>query len=201
MAASKALRTRVVASPKSELDALLRQMPAKGSRSLVTRVGGAAVSVIRQRTLAGVDMNGKPFAPYSRKPIYVSIEQRPAGYPKPRGGRAGNKRDRKAKSRTRFYSDGYGQYKAGIGRGSKPQLSVSNRMLGAISISTPSSTTAALFFSSREEAAKAHGHQFGTTTTKREFFGLESLADENALKAEALRWIRDAGRRSKLEIR
>ena len=69
----------------------------------------------------------------------------------------------------------YGDYKAKQGFGSKPQLSVSNQMLGDIQISVLGERRAELFFGSRLSAAKAHGHDQG----KYPFFGVRPEEAEN----------------------
>jgi hypothetical protein len=154
------------------------------SSANVLAVANAARMVIVNRTLhEKLDVNRQPFTPYGTKRYYAPIEKRPPGYPIPSGGRTvaeshymhkttayGSSSTLRGgrKLKTMAFDDGYGEYKAGIGRGSTPQLSVSNRMLSDIQARVLTLKSAVLFFGNRLSAAKAHGHHFG----KRPFFGL-----------------------------
>lgn len=127
-------------------------------KSNVYFVGTAAKSIITNRTLLGTSPSGATFPAYSQKEYRAPIDNRPPGYPKPKGGRKKSlkgKRDLKA-----MVFKSYAAYKAGIGRGSKPQLSVSNKMLMDIQVAA-SGRTATLFWADRLSAAKAHGHHHG----------------------------------------
>jgi hypothetical protein len=125
------------------------------STRTMTEVASTVKSLIVQRTLAGRDIYGRPFTAYSTKPAYISIENRPPGYPKPKGGRT----SRTGKSM--YFEGGYAEYKAGLGRGIRPQLSVSESMLHDIRSRVLSHDRAILFYQGRLSAAKAATHHLG----------------------------------------
>lgn len=151
------------------------------STANVLAVANAARMVIINRTLhEKLDLNRQPFAAYGTKRYYAPVDKRPPGYPAPSGGRTtALKGGRKLK--TVAYDEGYGDYKAGLGLGSAPQLSVSNRMLSDIQARVASAKSAVLFFGSRLSAAKAHGHHTG----KRPFFGIHLSEQANLYKVLA----------------
>ena len=197
---AKSWTTRVRETPTKNLARFRADLPKGGGRKLVTILAGKARTVIIGRTARGLDVGNKPFTPYSSKEYAAPISRRPPGYPQPAGGRSENILTGEPLD-SMIFEKGYGQYKAGIGRGSRPQLNISGKMLGAIQIATVSPTTAVLFFSSREEAAKAHGHQYGTAPrVKREFFGVEGLTSRKKLNDAAREEVLDMARRARLEI-
>lgn len=57
------------------------------------------IVLIRERTVSGLDVNGRPFKPYSTKPLYVPKSR----FPRPRGGQPAGK--------SVFYQGGYKEYK------------------------------------------------------------------------------------------
>ena len=191
--------TKVRESPVDELAKFRKQLPASGSRRLVFILARKGKALIQTRTTLGLDSSGKPFTAYSTKKYYAPKERRPPGYPKPSGGRdtrEGSGKDMK----TMVFDTGYAGYKSGIGRGSKPQLNVSGKMLGAISIAEVSPKVAVLYFAGREEAAKAHGHHFGTVVPKRPFFDLDSFKNRKEMNDELLRLVVIMAQKAKLEV-
>jgi len=131
-----------------------------------------ARALIAQRTLSGRDMHGAPFQPYSPKKYYAPMTDtyRPEGYPMPSGGRDQTKSGRQMKS---MVFENYASYKVGIRRPPFVQLSISNAMLGDMASRAISPTRGEIFFTSRQSAAKAHGHHTGANALPaREFFGL-----------------------------
>lgn len=186
------IMTRIISSPT---DNLRRFRTSMSGAKMITEMAGLGRTIVISRTQAGKGAGGKPFKPYSKKRYYAPTARRPPGYPQPAGGTA-----TKSGKSMRFES-GYAQYKSGIGRGNKVTLSVSGQMLGAIQIAVVSPTVAVLFFASRLEAAKAHGHQFGTTVPKREFFDLSDFASVEAMKIKVIKDMRALAKRAKLELR
>ena len=170
---------------KNEIGPALRALTqGLESPANILAVANAARAVIVNRTLIEkLNVNRVPFNPYSTKVYYAPVEKRPAGYPKPTGGRTVSKSHyshRKTaygssstlhggrKLKTVAYDGGYGEYKAALGFGSTPQLSVSNRMLSDIQAQIVNAKRAILFFGSRLSAAKAYRHHTG----KFPFFGI-----------------------------
>jgi hypothetical protein len=161
------------------------------SEKAMAEILGEARSLIEDRTLAGKDMHGGSFEGYSSQKYYAPIENRPAGYPSPSGGE-----ETKA-GKSRKYSGGYGQYHAAQGWGTVVSLSASNAMLGDLATAVINKGKGYIYFTTRQSAAKAHGHHFGANNLpKREFFGLsftnidelrENLVDEMAEMAERAR--------------
>ena len=80
-----------------------------------------------------------------------------------------------------------------------PVSSLTTRHIASAPAVSP--RAALLFFAGREEAAKAHGHQFGTVVPKRPFFGLAGVGDRQQLEAEALKWLREVGKKARLSIK
>jgi hypothetical protein len=150
----------------------------------IVAVANAAKMVIINRTLhEKLSLDRQPFRPYSTDVYYAPVDKRPPGYPKPSGGRTQRESHYTHKTtsygslstlrggkklKTVAYDGGYGEYKAALGLGSAPQLSVSNRMLSDIQVRFTTARSALLFFGNRLSAAKAHGLHFG----KFPFFGL-----------------------------
>jgi hypothetical protein len=163
----------------------------------IAGLAGAARSIIVIRTSKGLGESGQAMPPYKRgETYYAPVSKRPAGYPMPSGGRTTGKDGEALKSVA--FDEGYGQYKGAIGRGSKAQLNVSGQMLGDIQIATPNPRLAVLYFGSRKEAAKAHGHEFGTTVPRRSFFGISDMTSARAIELEALRLMKEAAKSAKL---
>ena len=188
------IQTRIITSPVDSLAKLRRGMPASGDPRLIIELAGVGRTVIITRTQKGEGPGGTPFAKYSTRTYYAPIDRRHPGYPKPSGGTATRG------GKTVKYAGGYAEYKRGIGRGARPDLTVSGSMLGAIQIANAGPTVAFLFFASALEAAKAHGHQFGTTVPKRPFFDLSDFPSAQSLEAEAFRFLKALSRKAKLEL-
>jgi hypothetical protein len=191
--------TKIRESPVDELAKFRKQLPASGGRKLVVILAGKGKALIQARTVQGIGAGNRPFTPYSKKTYYAPVERRPPGYKKPTGGRTEHAVTGKP-LKTVAYDGGYGQYKAAYGLGSRPTLSVSNKMLAAISIAEVSAKTAILYFHGREEAAKAHGHHFGTTVPKREFFDLSDFKNRKELQTELVKQVRQMAKKARLEL-
>jgi len=159
---------------KNEVNRALKAL-AKGLQSPgnMLAVGNTARAVIMNRTvIERLSSDRAPFAPYSTRRYYAPVESRTPGYPKPKGGRRKAKRGGR-KLKTAVYEGGYGEYKASMGFGGTPQMSVSNRMLSSIQARVQGAKRVVLFFGDRLSAAKAHGHHTGAgNLPKRQFFGL-----------------------------
>lgn len=194
------VRTRIIESPVDELKRFREKMPGSRDTRAIAELAGVGKGLIVARTSSGVGAGNRPFTPYSTKPYYAPIERRPAGYPKPSGGRSESLRGGKA-MKSVFYAGGYKDYHSGIGRGSRVTLGVSGGMLNAISIATAGPMVAYLFFADRKEAAKAHGHTFGTVVPRRPFFDLSDFNSETMLKLELLRLLRKAAKAARLELK
>ena len=192
--AGKTIQTRILSSPVDSLKKFRLGLPASGDPRIVVNLAGLGKSLITTRTQKGEGAGGRSFAPYSKKTYYAPIDRRPPGYPSPSGGEP-TKSGKSVK-----YAGGYAEYHGAQGFGSKVTLTVSGSMLGAIQIAVGGPTVAYLFFASREQAAKAHGHQFGTVVPKREFFDLSDFESEQELKAETVKELRSLARRAKLEL-
>jgi len=200
MMAKNSVQMKILSSPTDNLKKLRQQMPGSGDQRAVVRLAGEAKALIAARTVRGISSSGAPFSPYKTgKTYYAPVARRPPGYPMPTGGRTTHLTTGKP-LKTVAYGGGYGQYKQGIGRGAKVQLNVSGQMLGAIAIASSSPTLAILFFTSREEAAKAHGHEFGTTVPRRPFFGIDDIQSVEALRKELAGYMRQIARAAKLEL-
>lgn len=151
-----------------------------GSSEPMQGILNAARSVIKMRTLAGESLTGGVFPAYSMRRYYAPVAKRPPGYPAPSGGRKNALRGgRRLKSVA--YDTGYGQYKAGIGRGSHPQLSVSNSMLDSMQGAVESPSRGVIFYANAHAAAKAHGHHMG----KYPHFGLRNNERPRLYQAHA----------------
>lgn len=161
--------------------------------ALFTDIGNTARALIEMRTLAGDDVEGNPFVGYSTRPMYASTAKRPAGYPLPAGGELTDS------GKSMYFPGGYRQYKAGIGRGGTPNLSLSNQMLGDMQMRAEEER-AVIDFSTAESAAKAHGHHFGTVVPQRQFFGIQSNQDLGALEDELAGYVADAAARANVPL-
>jgi hypothetical protein len=193
------IRTKIISSATDNLAKLRMSMPASGDPTVVVNLAGLGRTVIIARTQKGLGAGNKPFSDYKPGTYYAPVDKRPPGYPQPSGGRTKHLRTGKPLKSVAYGS--YGDYKRGIGRSGRPDLTISGKMLGAIQIATVSAREAHLFFAGREEAAKAHGHEFGTTTTARPFFDLSDYASESQLRLAAFNELRDLARRAKLELK
>ena len=145
------------------LQSLIKNMSEKDN---IASVAGVARTVIINRTLAGLSLEGGAFKAYSKGPYYAPIANRPPGVPAPVGGRRVALRGGR-KLKTAVFA-GYAQYKAALGRGGKPQLSLTHEMLSSILYSVLSPRRAVLFFGTLTAANKASGLHEG----KFPFFGL-----------------------------
>lgn len=132
-------------------------------------VGNQAKAVIINRTLQGESLGGGAFSSYSKKPYYASAQNRKPGVPAPRGGRK--------TAKGRVYEGGYGEYKAAIGRGGKPQLSLTGNMLQSIQVHVSSAKRVILFFGdafANNKASGLHGGKFP-------FFGIKDSEGRDLL--------------------
>lgn len=177
-------KVTAIDSTASFFKTLKQELPSRAGMASLASKGKA---VIAQRTLEGTSAAGSSFSPYKTAPYYAPIENRPPGYPSPSGGEM-------TKSGKSMKYPSYAAYKAGIGMGARPQLSISNEMLGDIDFIVQSDTRAVLFFTSRLSAAKAHKHHTGDFP----FFDLRSLDDEKQMNEELIeqaKRVRDKARR------
>jgi hypothetical protein len=195
------VQTKILKSPTNKLKRFARGLPGGGDRRPIAELAGKGRALIIARTQAGKDADGAAFQEYSRKTYYAPIKdgQRPAGYPKPSGGRTEHARTGKPLE-TVAYDGGYGEYKRGIGRSGKVDLTVSGQMLNAIAFRVQSAKVAELYFSSREEAAKAHGHHFGTVVPGRSFFDLSGFKTEADMTRHLATYMRRLAREAKLRL-
>lgn len=164
---------------QNEITPALREL-VKGlsDKRAILGIANTAKATITARTLSGQSLDGGPFRAYSTKTYYAPIEGRDPGVPAPTGGRTTALRGgRKLKSVV--YDGGYGQYKAAIGRGTHPQLSVSHMTLDAMQVSVVSNKRAIIFFGAQAANQKAHGLHTG----KFPFFGLRPDERANLYKA------------------
>lgn len=184
-----------------KLDAFIDEL---GGVRMFGEIGDTARALIEMRTLAGNDVDGNPFVAYSTKPMYAPVTKRPPGYPMPAGGdvtQAGTFFGKKTEGgHTMYFPGGYQQYKAGLGRGSTPNLSVSNQMLSDIRVN-PEAEKVVLDFATAESAAKAHGHHYGTVVPRREFFNIKTNQDLNALEDELVDYMVAAAARAAVPLK
>jgi len=160
------------------------------SRAAMGALASKGKTIIATRTLQGQSSEGGSFHPYQTEPYYAPIENRPTGYPSPAGGEL-------TKSGKSMKFPKYSDYKQSLGMGSRPQLSVSNEMLGDIDFIVTSKTKAVLFFTSRLSAAKAHGHHTGDFP----FFDLRLSADEAAMNDELRERLKEARKKARQQTR
>ena len=141
----------------------------KHNARVMLDVANIGVAMIETRTALARSDAGGTFPPYlSRGTYYAPTDKRPAGYPMPAGGRTTHKRTGQA-LKTVAYDGGYASYKAGIGRGALPQLSVSGEMLGDMA-TRGGNGWAEIYFATELSKAKAHGHH---VSGRYHFFGLD----------------------------
>ena len=169
----------VVRITKDEITPALRGLTeGLKSKAAITGIANVAKAVIVNRTLAGESLTGGTFAAYSTRRYYAPTSGRAPGVPAPSGGRTTALRGGR-RLKTVVYDEGYGQYKAALGRGGTPQLSLSGMMLDAMMISVVSARRAIIFFASADANTKA----FGLHAGKFPFFGLRAT-DAQGLYAE-----------------
>lgn len=152
---------------------------------MIHQIGGMCVALIQQRTALGRDERGRSFKSYSDEPYYAPVENRPAGYPAPRGGRTKHKKTGRD-LKTVVYDGGYGDYKAAMGFGSKPQLSVSGEMLGDM-VFARWRHGVIIYFISTLSRQKAAGHHTG----KFPFFGF-SADNVQSIQKQLKRYVGEA---------
>lgn len=159
-------------------------------RGTMLQLGGVAQSIIVTRTQLGRDQSGAAFRGYSTRLMYAGMSRRPPGYPAPKGGTLSRT------GRSMRFPGGYRQYKAGLGRGTTPQLSVSGKMLADIQVKAEDDR-AILYFGTARSAAIAHGHHFGTVVPRREFFGIGKQPKElDQLERELAGLLQEYARRA-----
>ena len=138
-------------------------------------VANSVKAVITNRTLLGQSLSGGSFKPYSTKTYYAPIERRSPGTPAPTGGRNTHKKTGKKLKSMIYHS--YATYKAAMGFGATPQLSLTNKMLMAMQVSVISARKAIIFFAGALQNAKAHGLHHG----KFPFFGIRTDEQKNPM--------------------
>jgi hypothetical protein len=155
-------------------------------------VGATARDIIRSRTESGRDVDGKPFRPYSTRPCYISLQERPA----PRGGvktprtsrkisnynrRSGASMQTARKSarggKTMFFPRGYAEYKANL-YGAVVNLTKTGRMLSSLYVEARDRLRVIIGFYGREANDKA---QWNNET--RPFFGIRQAQEKARLVA------------------
>ena len=134
---------------------------------LVLQTAEEVVKIVKGRTLKGLDVNLRPFAPYSSDPLYMPLNHRP----KPRGGRRNRIRGKNAGKpmKTVFYEGGYAQFARETKGEGAPNLFATGDMFRAFQRQKTQvrGTRATIGFTRREAAAKAAGNN-----RKREFVGI-----------------------------
>lgn len=149
------------------------------------RMALEAINVIRKRTLAGLDKDGKPFAPYSSKPFVM-----PAGALTGKARKTLESRNRLAFFQTKagdmwvVVLGGYKELKAAKRpqHGGTVNLTDTYKTLRALAVGRFSRNEVQIIFSTPQEAEKAYYHVVtgvGKNKTKRDFLGLseEELED------------------------
>lgn len=175
----------------ARLEALERSLDA----SLYLEIGNTVKALMIERTLAGKDVSGNAFAGYSTQPYYAPVARRLPGYPMPAGGRLTKS------GKSMFFAGGYREYKGGLGRGTSPQLSVSNQMLSDEMVRAEDDR-AVIYFGSAASAEKAHGHHFGTNRLpRREHFGIQDSQSLHQIEDELVSLIRDRAARADVPLR
>ena len=171
-------------------DALMAEVKATYDPPKLEAMGKFMRDMIRDRTAVGIDSDGKPFKPYSTKPIYISRSARPV----PRGGEEtprlmfGHKEDafwispktgkivqapkgKKGKGDSIFFKGGYAQYKANVGT-PWVNLMCTGRMLGSLFAKVVGQVII-IAFRGDEANDKAVGND-----ARRNFFGLLKIPSE-----------------------
>ena len=147
-------------------------------KSVLRQAGLKAISLIRERTLAGVDANGQPFAPYSQKPFARPL----GGITRQTRAALGQKLQVFTTSGGKKWAvieGGYAAYKAAKrpNDGGKVNLSDTFGMLRALTITKidEGTNTVQIGFTREEEALKALYHNevgVGSGRVVRRFMGL-----------------------------
>jgi len=140
-------------------------------------------TMITERTLKGIDINGKAFKVYSKTPMYISKNTKGLkSYIKPVG-KTGQKKFRNGKPhKAQYFALGYYEFRAFTGRGvDSDRLSFSGKMLKSMS-AKQNGNNAILYFQSNEEALKAQGNQ-----AKYNFFGL-SIGELKIINTTLKNW-------------
>jgi hypothetical protein len=155
-------------------------------------VGATARDIIRTRTESGRDVDGKPFRPYSTRPCYISLQERPA----PRGGiktprtptkvsnynrRTGATLKSTGKGprggKTMYFPRGYAEYKANL-YGPVVNLTRTGRMLSSLYAEARDRLRVVIGFYGREANDKARWNN-----ESRPFFGIRQAQEKARLVA------------------
>lgn len=155
------------------------------TQNLVGPVAADARNIMVERTLAGKDVDHRPFKPYSRDPYYRSKNLRPVA----KGGRK-TRKDTGGRLKTVAYDGGYAQFAANTKASATPNLSASGEMLRAFQSRSISNTRALVSFIRKREAAKALGN-----AKKRRMVGIHK-SEERRLQATFSRLVDGAVRRA-----
>lgn len=132
---------------------LRRLQQVLASENIIGRVAAVGRNIITERTLAGKDVDLRPFQPYSRKPYYRSTSERP----KAKGGRRRHKRSGKPLA-TVVYDEGYAQFAANTKASGNPNLFATGSMHRAFQSRSITSRRAVISFLRKQEALKALGN-------------------------------------------
>lgn len=152
------------------------------------RLGMNTLASIKLRTSEGFDVNGKKFAPYSIKPIYIPYR---GARLKPKGGRVSRT------GQSVYYPGGYRQYKIesrkhGAGSSALVDLVLSGNLMNNLVLLDATETR---FIIGLTQHVQHYGY---TVNADREYLGL-STKDVNvlvsAVQAELARKIARGGRR------
>jgi len=185
---------------------LMSKTPRLITQALMHSLGNAVRATTLKLTSAGLDYTGRAFPSYSTRRMYVSLNHMPkpkggrrvrlsslkgtytaertvmadmtrGPMKRPRGTKTTEKK-KGTKLKTVAYDHGYLQYRSCMGRGARPDLQFTGKMLAAFQIVQLTSKLVRLGFASKEEAAKALGNITGRrgksnkATNPRRFVGI-----------------------------
>lgn len=171
--------------PQVQAD-LQRRVAKCSDKEVMLYIGTRARQMIIERTRAGKDENGGAFRPYSRRPMYVSLRDRPT----PRGGIRTPQTRRKAVNyakrsgtahilqrtssrggKSMFFPGGYAEYKRNL-YGSKVNLTKTGLMLRSLRIKVRRKAVVIGIYDGMV-LGRAHG-----TNEDRPWFGIGNLPEE-----------------------
>jgi hypothetical protein len=160
---------------------------------LILQTAEEVRNVMVKRTLKGLDVNLRPFAPYSTDPLYMPVNHRP----KPQGGRNTKKRgrDKGKPMKTVFYKNGYAQFSRETKGEGAPNLFATGDMFRAFQRQKQlvRGTRAFVLFTRRNSALKASGNN-----RKREFVGINTGQELPIIQRNFIRRLNSALRKAKL---
>lgn len=168
---------------------LMSKTPRLITQALMHSLGNAVRATTIKQTSAGLDYTGRAFPGYSTRRLYVPLNHMPkpkggrrvrlsslkgshtahrivmadmtrSRMTKPRGTKTTEKK-KGTKLKTVAYDHGYLQYRSCMGRGARPDLQFTGKMLAAFQIIQLTPRLVRLGFTSKEEAAKALGNITG----------------------------------------